>query len=394
MSPSKPGTSPGTLTPQPDARPTQVNLLRYNGAHAQAIPLAANAQLDQVLHVDPEQVLWCDVCGLGNLQLIQEIGRHFAVHPLALADLVNTPQRPKAEAYGDITLCIVHMVRCGQQGRPIIEQIGVVLGNNWVLTVQEDAADGDVLDPVRTRILNNRGKIRTLGADYLAYAILDCVVDAFFPALDQLGQRLEVLELAALSKPEPATGRHIYELKRALLNVRRSAWPMREALSVLHRDDELMAPAVHVYLRDAVDHATQVVDLVETYREFAASLMDLYLSSVNNRMNEVVKLLTIISTIFLPLSFIAGLYGMNFDTAAAWNMPELKWRFGYLYALILMAGVAGGMIWYFRRAGWLGSSDIAEPEPIDLQEALEPLASPMPTDGSIAQLSHDPHHHD
>jgi magnesium transporter len=250
----------------------------------------------------------------------------------------------------------------------VIEQIGLVLGPGWVLTVQERDTDGDVLEPVRERIRHNRGKIRHQGADYLAYAILDCVVDAYFPALDHLGQHLEQLEEAALARPQPATGQRIHELKRALLHVRRSAWPMREALSVLHRDDELMSATTRVYLRDAVDHATQVVDLLETYREFASSLMDLYLSAVNNRMNEVVKVLTIISTIFLPLSFIASVYGMNFDSQSSrFNMPELRWTYGYEFALGLMGVVALAMIVVFRRAGWLGRADVAltldRPEP-------------------------------
>lgn len=352
-----PGAMPGTLFARPDADPTVVHYLRYGHSGSDRGRLAALEQLDALPAMETH-VLWLDVRGLGDAELMRAVGRRFEIHPLALADLVNVPQRPKTETYGSQTLCIAHMVQCKPGETPVIEQIGLVLGPGWVVTVQERDCDGDVLEPVRERIRHDRGKIRHQGADYLAYAILDCVVDAYFPALDQLGQHLEMLEGAALARPQPATGQRIYELKRSLLHVRRSAWPMREALAVLHRDDELMSPTTRVYLRDAVDHATQVVDLVETYREFAASLMDLYLSSVNNRMNEVVKVLTIISTIFLPLSFIASVYGMNFDTqASGFNMPELRWRYGYEFALGLMALVALGMIWLFRRAGWLGKTD-------------------------------------
>ena len=362
MSPATamPGASPGTLFARPDADPTTLHYLLYGETQCEAGVLPTLDELDSLSRED-KAVLWLDVRGLGDSALLQAIGRRFDVHPLALADLVNVPQRPKTEAYGKQTLCIAHMARCEAGGTPLIEQIGMLFGVGWVLTVQEHDADGDVLDPLRERIRQNRGKIRHQGADYLAYSILDCVVDAYFPALDSFGQHLEKLEGAALARPRPETGQRIYDLKRALWHVRRSAWPMREALSMLHRDDELMTATTRVYLRDAVDHATQVVDLVETYREFAASLMDLYLSSVNNRMNEVVKVLTIISTIFLPLSFIASVYGMNFDTAASrFNMPELRWIYGYPFALVLMGLVALAMLWGFKRAGWLGKAGVAD----------------------------------
>jgi magnesium transporter len=314
------------------------------------------SRLDDLDHmpVNEGQVLWLDVRGLGTTPLLEDLGKRFHIHPLALADLVNVPQRPKSEAYGDLTLTILHMLTCDASGSVSVEQLGVVFGPTWVITVQERNHDGDVLEPVRDRIRSDRGRIRKSGADYLAYALLDAVVDAYFPALDQLGRLLEDLEELALMRPKPATGRRIYELKRSLLHVRRAAWPMREALASLHRDDTMFSPTTRMYVRDAVDHATQAVDLIETYREFASSLMDLYLSSVNNRMNEVVKVLTIISTIFLPLSFIAGVYGMNFDTKSPFNMPELTWSFGYEFALGLMVLVSVAMLVGFKRAGWLG----------------------------------------
>lgn len=350
---TQPGSSPGTLFVRDDATPTRLYYALFDERDCRFGTVASLAELEG-LRSDPRQVLWLDVRGLGDQLLLQEIGRRFEIHPLALADLVNTPQRPKTEAYDRVTLTLLHMVHCQQDGSVVIEQIGVALGDGWVLTVQERDDDGDVLGPVRERLQGDRGRIRKNGADYLAYSLLDCVVDAYFPALEGLGRQLEDLEGVALARPKPATGRRIYELKRNLLHVRRAAWPMREALSALHRSDEQFTPGTRVYLRDAVDHATQVVDLLETYREFAASLMDLYLSSVNNRMNEVVKVLTIISTIFLPLSFIAGVYGMNFDTSSPANMPELRWAYGYEYALGLMAAVAVAMLIGFRKAGWLG----------------------------------------
>ena len=358
---SQPGSAPGTLFTRADASPTRLHFALYDEHSCHFGTLASLEELTALPRTS-QQVLWIDVRGLGDQALLQEVGRHFEIHPLALADLVNTPQRPKTEAYDRQTLTILHMVRCEAHGRVLIEQIGVALGDGWVLTVQEHDDDGDVLGPIRDRLQGDRGRIRKVGADYLAYVLLDCVVDAYFPALEELGRQLEDLEGVALARPKPVTGQRIYELKRNLLHVRRSAWPMREALSALHRSDEQFTPATRVYVRDAVDHATQVVDLVETYREFAASLMDLYLSSVNNRMNEVVKVLTIISTIFLPLSFIAGVYGMNFDTNSPTNMPELRWAYGYEFALGLMAVVAVAMLIGFRKAGWLGRdvSDFAD----------------------------------
>jgi len=358
LPPSVAGASPGTLFPQPDAAPTTLHWLRYSAKAVEGGTVESIDKLKERCALG-DGTFWLDIRGLGSPDLLQELGRVYDIHPLALADMVNVPQRPKTELYDNHTIVTAHMLHADTTGLRA-EQISVLLGDGFVITVQENDHDGDVLEPVRRRIRQSHGRIRSAGADYLTYALLDCIVDAYFPVLEQISQRLEDLELPALERPMRTTGKSIYELKRTLLHARRSIWPLRDALHVLLREDEHLTETTRVYVRDVLDHTVQVTDLIETYREFAATLMDLYLSSVNNRMNEVVKVLTIISTIFLPLSFIAGIYGMNFDgEASRWNMPELRWIYGYPFALGLMGAVGLGMLIAFRRAGWLGGKRAA-----------------------------------
>ncbi len=361
---NEPGSTPGTFFVAPDAQATCMQLLRYGPDVYEERQIGDVGELGTPCAIGC--ITWLDVRGLKDERTLQAVTRFFDIHPLAAADVVNAPQRPKTESYGNHLLMIAHMaqLRTGSAGEPELnmEQVGLVLGRGWVVTFQESAVDGDVLEPVRQRIRNGRGKIRHSPADYLAYALLDAVVDGYYPALEGLGIYLEELEIQTLERPVPQTGRQIHALKRTLLLLRRGIWPEREALSALMRDldddddsQALVGPTTRVFLRDVYDHVVQVVDMIETYREFAASLMDVYLSSVNNRMNEVVKVLTIISTIFLPLSFIAGVYGMNFDPdASPWNMPELKWVYGYPFAIGLMVVVAAGMLLAFRYFGWIG----------------------------------------
>jgi magnesium transporter len=228
------------------------------------------------------------------------------------------------------------------------------LGANFLLTFQERT--GDCFDLVRDRIRRRRGHIRERKADYLAYALLDAVIDGYFPVLEACGERLESLEDAVLDKPSGEQSAQIHEMKRDLLTLRRAIWPQREMINALTRDSSAhVSDQTRVYLRDCYDHTIQLMDMLETYREIASGLVDVYLSSVSARMNEIMKLLTIIATIFIPLGFIAGLYGMNFDTGVSpWNMPELSWRWGYPFALGLMAVVAIGLLLFFRKRGWIG----------------------------------------
>lgn len=297
-------------------------------------------------------VTWIDVDGLDNSDVICRLGALFGLHSLALEDVVNTHQRAKVEAYDSHLFIVMRMPRrstCLET-----EQISMFVGNNFVLTFQERC--GDCFQPIRERIRASRGVIRHSTADYLAYALLDAVIDSYFPLVDCCADDLDELEdQVAGGGMVDVTGR-IHSVRNDLLILRRSIPPHRQALNELIRDQHpLISDDTRVFLRDCYDHTVQLVDLLEVYRETCADLRDYYLSIVNNRMNEVMKVLTVIATIFLPLSFIAGLYGMNFDTKFPWNMPELKWRFGYGFALGLMLAVASVQMIFFRRKGWIGT---------------------------------------
>jgi magnesium transporter len=249
---------------------------------------------------------------------------------------------------------ITQMVLLKEQGSSFwSEQVSFVLGKHYLLTVQEEPKR-DCFQPVRDRIRTGKGSIRKQGADYLAYTLLDAIMDGFFPVLETYGERIEELEEEVVTNPTRQTLEKIYRVRRELLALRRAIWPQRDAINALIRDgSDLISPEVRVYLRDCYDHAVQVMDLVETYRELASGLMDVYLSSVGNRMNEIMKFLTVMSSIFIPLTFIAGIYGMNFNTdKSPWNMPELNWYWGYPVCLAVMFAIAAGLVFFFWRRGW------------------------------------------
>ena len=291
---------------------------------------------------------WVDVQGLGDEGVLRRLAEIFSIHPLALEDAVNAPQRPKTEAYEGQQLILTRMARLLDDGRLDVEQVSLFLGAGWLLTLQE--RQGDVFDPVRARLRAAKGMIRTSGADYLAYALVDTIVDGFYPVIESLGDQLVDLEDAVLANPTRDALRDIYTIKRELLALRRAAWPQREMLAMLLRDGSpYLSQAVALFLRDTLDHTVQVVDVTESYRELAGNLMDLHLSTTSNRTNDVMKVLTIMASIFIPLTFIAGVYGMNFDA-----MPELHARWAYPAVLATMVVVAVGMLIYFRRRGWLG----------------------------------------
>ncbi len=295
-------------------------------------------------------VTWIDVVGLGSAQVIAEIGAVFGLHKLALEDVLNTHQRPKAEEFDDHIFFVTQMFRSGVSART--EQLSIFLGKDFVLSFQEEP--GDCLDPVRERIRQGKGRVRDKQADYLCYMLLDAVVDDFFPALEQYGEELELLEDDVIARSKPEQIGQLHDLKRELLTMRRSVWPHREMINAVIRDENpLIAADTRLYLRDVYDHTVQLMDIVETYREIASGLVDVYMSSVSANLNEIMKVLTIIATIFIPLGFIASLYGMNFDRASPWNMPELGWRFGYAFSLFLMGMMVVGLLYYFRRKGWL-----------------------------------------
>jgi magnesium transporter len=354
-----PGAAPGTLVVHAGDKP-QIFLFDYNATTVVEKELDSIDQAVPYLTDDADSITWVDVRGLGDRKMLERMGEIFAIHPLALADVVNVPQRPKTEPYGAQQLLIGRMIQLDDDGQVKTEQLGIILGKGYLLTVQEEARR-DCLEPVRERIRRGRGSIRTEGADHLAYALLDAVIDGFYPVLEQLGERLEDLEVEAAKAPR-GMSRRIHDIKRELLLVRRAIWPQRDLLNSLLRDESPhVTKETRLYLRDPYDHAVQVMDMVETFREIASGLMDLYLSGVSNRMNEIMKFLTVISTIFLPLTFIAGVYGMNFDVEmSTYNMPELKWRYGYLFALGLMLFSAIGLLLYYRSKGWLGGDSVSD----------------------------------
>jgi magnesium transporter len=347
------GSIPGTLMIPADATRPVIRVIDYAADHVEELEVADVASLAK--YVERDSVTWVDVQGIGDETVIRAIGDLFALHPLALEDAVNVPQRPKSESYERFQLFITRMTRCDAGANVDIEQLSIFLGERFVLTLQEHA--GDVLDPVRARIRSGLGPIQRAGADYLAYAIIDTVVDGYYPVLETLGDYLEDLEAETLEHARPVHLRRMYDVKRKLLELRRAIWPQREAINAMIRNEHpLVGAEVRMYLRDCHDHTVQVIDVVESYRELVGTLMDLYLSMMGQRTNDVMKVLTIVSTIFIPLTFVAGIYGMNFV-----HMPELQVRWAYPAVMGLMAATAAGMVVYFWRKGWLGGDDGEEP---------------------------------
>ncbi len=297
---------------------------------------------------DKPTVTWINIDGLQEVEVVEKIGIHFGVHPLIMEDILHTGQRPKAEDLGDYLFIVLKMIYHDENENEIMgEQISLILGHNYVISFQE--REGDVFNQIRERIRNSKGRIRRGGADYLAYTLLDAVVDHYFVILEKLGERIESLEEELVTNPTPETLQIIHTLKRNLIFLRKSVWPLREVINALERGESpLITKSTGIYLRDVYDHTIQVIDTIETFRDMVSGMLDIYLSSLSNRMNEVMKVLTIMATIFIPLTFIAGIYGMNFKF-----MPELEWHWGYPTALIIMLLLVGFMLLYFRKKKWL-----------------------------------------
>lgn len=341
------GARPGTLVMEPGALPPRIQMIRYRPDGVEEGLVSDPGTLGPPAPGQPG-VTWIDVQGLGDERILRRLGERFGLHPLALEDMVNAPQRPKIEEYPHQLLLITRMARLEGTSEVDAEQVGLVLGPGYVLSFQERY--GDVLDPVRVRIREGLGPMRRSGADYLAYALLDTIVDGYYPVLEHLGEVLARLEEQILSRPGRRTLARLNRLKVVLLGLRRGIWPQREALNRLLRDGSpFMSPEVRMYLRDTYDHAAQVVDVVDSHLELVAALLNTYLSALGNRTNEVMKVLTIMASIFIPLTFMAGIYGMNFEA-----MPELRSPWGYPVLLAVMVVTAAGMLYYFRRRGWLG----------------------------------------
>jgi len=344
----KPGTSPGTLVSigNGKAEKSRITITDYDPDRYFEKEIST---IEEALPLKTlPTVTWVNIDGLHDLELIEAVGRHFDIHPLTLEDIVNTGHRPKIEEFDDYIFIVFKMLYYDTKSEHIeSEQVSLVLGTNFLISFQE--IPGDVLTPVRERIKKGKGRIRKAGVDYLAYALIDAVVDHYFIILEAFGEKIETLEQALLTDPTPASLQHVYALKRDIIFMRKQVWPNRELLNRLIKEESpLIDSDVRVFFNDIYDHTIHVIDTIESFRDVLSGLLDIYLSTISNKMNEVMKVLTIIATIFIPLTFIAGIYGMNFE-----YMPELKWHYAYpvLWALLILVFI--GMVAWFKRKKWL-----------------------------------------
>ncbi len=345
----KAGLPPGTLVHIGDKKAGAVNitLIDYDEAKFQ------ESQLKTVEECFPFRekptVTWINVEGVHDAKVIEKLGTCFGLHPLVLEDILNTDQRPKMEVYGDYLYIVLKMLYGSDPNRLVeSEQVSLICGSNFVLSFQE-GKEGDVFNPVRERIRSGKGLVRKTGSDYLVYSLIDTIVDNYFLVLERLGEKIELLEEALVAHPTTGTLQEIQKFRNEMIFVRRVVWPVREVLSGLGRKESpLIKETTEIYLRDVYDHSVQVMDTIEVYREMLSGMLDIYLSSVSNRLNSVMKVLTIIATIFMPLTFIAGIYGMNFK-----HMPELEWRWGYPAVWLVVAVIGISMLIYFRKKKWL-----------------------------------------
>jgi magnesium transporter len=324
----------------------KLSVINYDGSNFQEKEVRSVGEAVSIRK--KSSVTWLNIDGVHQPEIIEQVGKSFGVHPLVLEDIANTGQRPKMEDFDDYIFVVLRMLRFDEkENQTKTEQISVVFGADFVVSFQE--REGDVFDIIRERLRNNKGRIRKMGADYLAYSLIDAIVDNYFMVLEKLGEAIEEIEDKLVTEPRSETLQTIHDLKRETVFLRKSVWPLREVISRLERSESpLISKSTFVYLRDVYDHTIQVMDSVDTFRDTLSGMLDIYLSSVSNRMNEVMKVLTVIATIFIPLTFIAGIYGMNFKV-----MPELDQPWGYPAVLILMLTIAVVMLIYFRRKKWL-----------------------------------------
>ncbi|PVX24829.1 MAG: magnesium and cobalt transport protein CorA [Candidatus Bathyarchaeum sp.] len=344
----KSGLPPGTPVYVGKKKNEQVKVtcIEYDGTHFEEKELKT---IDECFPLkDKPTKTWININGVHKLENIEKIGARLKIHPLALEDIMHTGQRPKMEDYNDYLFIVLKMLQyTDEENETITEQLSIILGSNYVISFQEE--DGDVFDQIRERIRTDRGRTRKMGADYLAYSIIDAIVDNYFMVLEKIGEKIEEIEDELVKNPIPEVLHTIHSLKRELIFLRKSVWPLREVISRLERwESPLIDKSIDIYLRDVYDHTIQVIDALETFRDMLSGMLDIYLSSVSNRMNEVMKVLTIIATIFIPLTLIAGIYGMNFK-----YMPELESSWGYPMVYVVMLAVSAVMLMYFRRKKWL-----------------------------------------
>ena len=345
----KAGLPPGTLVHigEKRAEGSKITVIDYDEANFQEREVKA---LEECFAFrDKPSVTWINVEGVHQIEVVEKLGNCFGLHPLVLEDILNTDQRPKMEVYEGYVYIVLKMLYGNDSNRSVeAEQVSLILGSNFAISFQE-GIEGDVFNPVRERIRSGKGLIRKMGSDYLAYSLIDTIVDNYFLMLENLGERIELLEEELVAHPTTATLQEIQRIKYQMVLVRRAVWPLREVIGGLGRKESpLIKETTEIYLRDVYDHTVQVMDTIETYREMLSGMLDIYLSSVSNRLNSVMKVLTIIATIFMPLTFIAGIYGMNFK-----YMPELEWRWGYPAVWLIVVIIGISMLIYFRKRKWL-----------------------------------------
>jgi magnesium transporter len=344
----KAGLPPGTpvYIGERKAGPAKISVIEYNEQGLEEMEVKTLAQC--IPYKNKATVTWINVDGIPETAFMERLGECFGLHHLVVEDIMNTDQRPKMEDFGEYMYVVLKMLYPGaDKGSIVIEQVSLILGENFVLSFQERAG-GDVFDPIRERIRGNKGRIRKMGADYLAYSLIDSIVDGYFIILEGIGERVELIEEELIANPGSQTLRLMHNLKREMIFLRKSVWPLREVISGLERGESaLIKDSTRIYLRDVYDHTIHVIDTIESLRDMVSGMLDIYLSSISNRLNEVMKVLTIIATIFIPLTFVAGVYGMNFK-----HMPELAWRWGYPLILSVMAAIGISMMVYFKKKKW------------------------------------------
>jgi magnesium transporter len=340
------GSPPGTLFYNGEARnePVKITLIEFN--ETEFFEDEYYNLEDCISHVKPNMVKWINVAGIHNTDIVEGIGKIYDIHPLSLEDIVHIDQRPKFEDYEHYVIAMMKMITYSKQVDS--EQLAIILLDNTVISFQEPQG-GDAFDIIRNRLRTAKGRVRKLGADYLAYALMDAVVDCYFTCIEKIGDKVEEIEEDIINNSDKKSLLELYHLKREMIYLRKQVWPLRDMINNMVRSEtHLMNPSTDIYLRDLSDHVTRIIDTVETYRDLLSGIMDIYLSTNANKMNEVMKVLTIMSSIFIPVTFIAGVYGMNFE-----NMPELKTQHGYYFIWGVMISIITGLLIYFKRRKWM-----------------------------------------
>lgn len=348
------GLPPGSLVHvgQKSTEPVRISLFDYDKHHFEEKQIE-NIR-DCFSYKDTKTKTWINIDGVFDATLIEQIGSHFHIHPLVLEDIMNTGQRPKIESFDDYLYLVLKMLYQDEQTKEIqAEQVSIILTENVVISFQEKP--GDIFDNIRERIRKGKGRVRKMGSDYLSYSLIDAIIDHYFVIMESFGETIEDTEEILIEKPTPDTLQCIHQLKADMIFLRKSVWPLRELINgVIREETPLITESTIIYFRDVYDHTIQVMDTIESYRDMISGMLDIYMSSVSNKMNEVMKVLTIFASIFIPLTFIAGIYGMNFNPGVSpFNMPELNWALGYPFALIIMSMMAATMLFYFKRKNWL-----------------------------------------